>query len=145
LVVKLVNILLSIPPLPRFAATARNAFSTFAWSHRIGELDAESFLFALGEAVANAIAHAQSAESIEIQIRMEGDSIVATIRDRGRGFADPPDGRVPLPSIFSEAGRGFAIMQRCTDYVEVETEPGSGTVVTLGRHCRNRQELAAVL
>jgi stage II sporulation protein AB (anti-sigma F factor) len=131
---------LDIPPLPRFAATARHAFSRFAGLHHLTERDVESLLFALGEAISNAIAHARTMEPIEIFVRIEGDSIVASVCDRGCGFATPAADLVALPSVTSEDGRGFAIMQRCTDFLEVRSNPGSGTVVTLGRY-RRRQEL----
>jgi stage II sporulation protein AB (anti-sigma F factor) len=132
---------LDIPPLPRFAATARHAFSRFAGLHHLAARDAESLLFALGEAISNAIAHARTDEPIEIHVRIEGDSVVASVGDRGCGFAAPREDLVELPSITSEAGRGFAIMQRCTDFLEVRSKPGSGTVVTLGRYRRSGQEL----
>jgi anti-sigma regulatory factor (Ser/Thr protein kinase) len=135
---------LSIPPLPRFAGTARRAFSKFAGFHRVGRRDVENLLFALGEAIANAIAHAQTGDAIEIHIQMHGDSIVAIVSDRGCGFADPPQGPFSMPSLYAQAGRGFAIMQLCTDFLEVESKAGAGTVVTLGRYRRDRQELETV-
>lgn len=136
---------LSIPPLPRFAGTVRRAFAKFAGSHRLETSDAEFLVFALGEAIANAIQHAGTREAIEIRISVKGDAVVVRVTDRGRGFATPPDGGcVPLPSVFAEEGRGFAIMQRCTDFLDVTTRPGAGTVVTLGRYRRDNQEVAAV-
>jgi anti-sigma regulatory factor (Ser/Thr protein kinase) len=135
---------LSIPPLPRFASTARRAFSNFAGLHRLASRDAENLVFAIGEAIANAIQHAQTRESIEIWVSIEGDAVVARVTDRGRGFAAPPDGRVALPSVYAEEGRGFAIMQRCTDFLDVSTNPGCGTVITLGRYRRAGQEVKRV-
>jgi anti-sigma regulatory factor (Ser/Thr protein kinase) len=135
---------LSIPPLPRFAGTARSAFSNFAGLHRLASRDAENLIFALGEAIANAIQHAGTCESIEIWVSIEGDTVVARVTDRGCGFSSPPGGVVPLPSVYAEDGRGFAIMQRCTDFLDVSTNPGSGTVVTLGRYRRGRQEVKRV-
>jgi serine/threonine-protein kinase RsbW len=135
---------LSIPPLPRFASTARSAFSNFAGLHRLASRDAENLVFAIGEAIANAIQHAETRESIEIWVSIEGDAVVARVTDRGRGFATPPDGRVALPSVYAEEGRGFAIMQRCTDFLDVSTNPGCGTVITLGRYRRARQEVKRV-
>jgi serine/threonine-protein kinase RsbW len=136
---------LSIPPLPRFAGTARRAFSNFAGCHRLGARDAEYLIFALGEAIANAIQHAQTRESIEIRVSVKGDAVVVSVADHGRGFSTPPvAGTVPLPSVLAEKGRGFAIMQRCTDFLDVSTERGGGTVVTLGRYRRDRQEVKAI-
>ena len=134
---------LSIPPLPRFAGTARRAFSKFAGIHRLAAWDVENLLFALSEAIANAIQHAATGKAIEVNARLEGDMIVATIRDRGRGFNAPPPSRVALPSASAQGGRGFAIMQRCTDFLDVRSELGKGTVVILGRYLRRRQELAS--
>lgn len=132
---------MSIPPLPRFAGTARTALCRFADVHAVTAADVENLIFALGEAIANAIQHAETGDSIEIKARVNGDSIVVTVADRGCGIPAPPQGEVSFPSVFAEAGRGFAIMQRCTDFLEVESEPGAGTVVTMGRYRRPRQEL----
>jgi len=135
---------LSIPPLPRFAGTARRAFGRFADSHGLTPRDAESLTFALGEAVANAIQHSGSDDAIEIYVRREKHAVVATISDRGCGFDVPPAEATRLPSVYAESGRGLAIMRRCTDFLEVCSKRGGGTVVTLGRYCGNRQELASV-
>ncbi len=132
---------LSIPPLPRFAGTARTALCNFAGVHALTQIDLENLIFALGEALANAIQHADTVEAIEITAHVSGDSIVVTVADRGRGMAAPPEGTVSFPSVFAEEGRGFAIMQRCTDFLEVDSAPGSGTVVRLGRYRRLGQEL----
>lgn len=135
---------LSIPPLPRFAATARRAFLKFAGFHRLTALDAENLLLAMGEAIANAMSHGDTDEAIEVQVRIDGDVVIATIRDRGCGFAVPAQGPRALPSVLAEAGRGIAIMQCCTDFLDIRSGPEAGTVVTLGRYRSRRQELAAV-
>ena len=135
------NFRMTIPPLPRFAATARRAFSKFAGFHDVRSCDAQNLLFAVGEAIANAIAHAQTDESIELHARADRHAVVVRISDRGRGFAVPDDRGARLPYALAENGRGFAIMQRCTDFLDVQSDPGAGTVVTLGRRRRDRQEL----
>jgi stage II sporulation protein AB (anti-sigma F factor) len=132
---------LRIPPLPRYAVAARSALSVFAGEQRLAAADLENLMFALGEAIANAIQHSHSAESIDVRIRADGDCVIVTVTDRGLGFSSPPRGCIPLPSVFAEAGRGFAIMQRCTDFLDVQSDPGTGTVVTLGRRRRDSQEL----
>ena len=132
---------LAIPPLPRFAGTVRTALCSFAGVHSLGPIDLENLIFALGEAIANAIQHADTVEAIEITAHVSGDSIFVRVADRGRGIAVPPRERVSFPSVFAERGRGFAIMQRCTDFLEVDSRPGNGTVVTLGRYRRSGQEL----
>jgi anti-sigma regulatory factor (Ser/Thr protein kinase) len=135
---------LSIPPLPRFAGTARRAFSKFAGFHRLRAIDEENLVFAVGEAIANAIQHAETEEAIELLATTDGHAMVVTISDRGRGFAAPPRGPVRLPGTLCENGRGLAIIQRCTDFFDVVSDPGRGTVVTLGRYRRDLEELASV-
>jgi serine/threonine-protein kinase RsbW len=132
---------MSIPPLPRFAATARSALSKFACDNAIAPPDLENLIFALGEAIANAIQHARTTEAIEIRIDVDGDSIVVTVTDRGRGIPVLPRGPVSFPSVFAEAGRGFAIMQRCTHFLDVTSAPETGTIVKLGRYRRTPQDL----
>ncbi len=132
------NLQLRLPPLPRSARTGRDAFAALAKFHEVSPADIESLTFALGEALANAIEHAACDAEIEVSVTIDTRTIVATVRDRGRGICLPPsDGTLPFPDNSAEGGRGFPIMQRCTDFFEVSTTPGDGTVVTLGRRRRD--------
>lgn len=132
---------LTIPPDPRFARTVRDALIAFAAYHGIAAMDAESLLFAVGEALANAVEHADSASDIFIRCEIDEDRIVATIVDSGRGFTGISGEKAPLPDALEERGRGLPIMQRCTDFLAVETMPGKGTAVTLGRYRKNRRNM----
>ena len=127
---------LRIPPLPRYASSARAALTAFAGYHNVAQVDVECLTFALGEALANAIEHARAQSDIAIGFDIDDSTIVATVSDRGQGLAQPPRTSVPMPATTSEAGRGFAIMQLCTDFFHVRTAPGDGTVITLGRYRR---------
>jgi anti-sigma regulatory factor (Ser/Thr protein kinase) len=98
-------------------------------------------MIALGEALANAIEHARAERPIEISCRVNGERIVATVRDEGIGFDDEaiaaPSGRLPdLPESSAERGRGLPIMRRCSDIFAVQSEPGKGTAVVFGRYLR---------
>jgi anti-sigma regulatory factor (Ser/Thr protein kinase) len=136
------NLQLRLPPLPRSARTGREALAALATFHDISNADVENLTFALGEALANAIEHAESDAEIEVCVTIDARTIVATVRDRGRGFADPPDRMLPFPGFEAEGGRGFPIMQRCTDFFHVRSHPGTGTIVTLGRHRNDRPRIA---
>jgi anti-sigma regulatory factor (Ser/Thr protein kinase) len=131
------NLHLRLPPLPRSARTGRDALAALASFHDVASADIESLTFALGEALANAIEHAGSDSEIDVSVTIDARTIVATVRDRGRGFANTPDDVLPFPDLCDENGRGFPIMQRCTDFFEVRSLPGDGTVVTLGRMRRD--------
>ncbi len=134
------NLHLRLPPLPRSARTGREALAALASYHDVASIDVEGLMFALGEALANAIEHAGSDAEIEVSLTIDERTIVATVRDRGRGFVDTPKDVQPFPALHAEGGRGFPIMQRCTDFFEVRSLPGDGTVVTLGRRRRSAFE-----
>ena len=133
---------LRIPPDPHYARTVRDAVMGFALLHGIAQSDLEALLFAIGEALANAIEHARSARDLEVVATIDDDHILASIIDFGRGLPALPADDAPLPSALSERGRGIPIMQRCTDFFSVESRPGAGTVVTLGRFRRDRLSIA---
>jgi anti-sigma regulatory factor (Ser/Thr protein kinase) len=127
-----------IPPNPRYGKSVRDEIITFAHRHKIPHVELHEFIFALGEALANAIEHSGSTEAIEICCRIEHDKIVATVTDSGRGFVTETVPKTPLPNEFAERGRGLPIMERCSDIFAVRSVPGKGTAVVLGRYLRMR-------
>src|ERR1700744_5009820 len=97
------NLQLRLPPLPRSARTGRDAFAALARFHDVSPSDIESLTFALGEALANAIEHAACDPEIEVSVTIDSRTIVATVRDQGRGIARPPsDESMPFPDITAE-------------------------------------------
>jgi anti-sigma regulatory factor (Ser/Thr protein kinase) len=127
-----------IPPDGRHARTVRDALIAFSSLHGVGEGDLEALLFSVGEALANAIEHGAPSEDIDVMVEIDHDVISARVADYGMGFAKSPPAVAPLPTGLTERGRGIPIMQRCADRFEVESMPGSGTVVTLVRYRRRR-------
>jgi anti-sigma regulatory factor (Ser/Thr protein kinase) len=125
-----------IPPSARFGCSVRQDVITFANQHSIAREDLEEFVFAIGEALANAIEHSRSNDVIEVRCQIEDDKILATIIDSGAGFETDPSPHVALPDALTERGRGLPIMQRCTDIFAVHSVPGKGTAVVLGRYLR---------
>jgi anti-sigma regulatory factor (Ser/Thr protein kinase) len=118
----------------------------FSSLHGVRDGDLEAMLFAVGEALANAIEHGAPETDIDVDVAIEREKIAARIADHGSGFARVPEGLAPLPDGLAERGRGIPIMQRCADRVEVESTPGKGTVVTLirfRRDSRRHQERSA--
>jgi len=120
----------------RFGKNVRDEVVTFANQHHISRQDLDEFIFAIGEALANAIEHSGSNDVIEVRCQIEGDKILATVIDSGRGFQTEPVPDKALPDGLSERGRGLPIMQRCTDIFAVRSVPGKGTAVVLGRYLR---------
>ena len=135
---------LRVPPDARFARTVRDGLIGFAQLNGIPPHELESLLFAVGEALANAIEHSSSDAEIEVIFRIDDREIIATVIDSGTGLIKVPQGVAPLPSALAERGRGIPIMQRCTDIFAIDALPGKGTAITLGRYRRDarRQDSA---
>ena len=91
-------------------------------------LDAEGcheFVFAANEAVTNAIRHGAPDEQghIQLAIAVQADRLTFVVRDYGTFVPS-----IPENSSRSEHGRGFALMARLVDEVQLSSEPGSTTV-----------------
>lgn len=132
-----------IPPSARFGKRVRDEVVTFANRYDLHRADLEAFIFAIGEALANAIEHSGSDDIIEVRCQIEADKIVATVIDSGKGFeaANVP----PLPDELSERGRGLPIMEKFSDIFAVRSVPGKGTAVVLGRYLRRPKDLDAAV
>lgn len=128
-----------IPPSARFSRSVRHQVLSFAGDHELSDKELEEFIFAVGEALANAIEHSRSSDVIEVHCQVEDDKILATIVDSGAGFITDPTPNVTLPDALAERGRGLPIMRRCTDIFAVHSVPGRGTAVVLGRYLRSKK------
>jgi anti-sigma regulatory factor (Ser/Thr protein kinase) len=129
-----------IPPDARHARTVRDALIAFSSLHEISESDVEALLFAVGEALANAIEHGAPTADIDVDLEIDHEVINVRVTDRGRGLAKMPAGLAPLPDGLTERGRGIPIMQHFADHVVMDSVVGSGTVVTLVRYRRHRNQ-----
>ncbi len=87
------------------------------------------FVFAVNEAVTNAIRHGASDENGQIQLSIVADAerLTFSVRDRGTFVMPVLDG-----SMSAEHGRGLALMASLVDEVQLEIEPG-GTTVRLSK------------
>lgn len=126
-----------VPPQPHLSRVVREGVTDFARAHDVGEDDLAHFLTALGEAIANAIEHSRANRSIEIEVRVGDDRILATIQDSGIGFDTDRVTKSTLPEPTAERGRGLPIMRSCSDIFAITSELGKGTCVVLGRYFRN--------
>jgi len=91
---------------------------------------------AVSEAVTNSIVHAYPGVIGTIWIRakiVDGDTLEITIKDNGIGIPDVKKAREPLFTTGGDdrSGMGFTIMESFMDKLEVESEPGAGTKVTM--------------
>ena len=91
---------------------------------------------AVSEAVTNAIIHGYQGQvhTVEICGEIEGRWLTVQIKDTGVGIPDVEKAMEPLYTSRPEAGRsgmGFLCMEAFMDEVQVESEPGKGTCVTM--------------
>lgn len=102
----------------------RDAVTGFGLDQRA----AYEFVYAVNEAVTNAIKHgcAEPDGTIGLRIEVAGESIICSVRDRGPFV---PPSAFPGPSL-AESGRGFAFMSALTDELELSVGP-EATVIRL--------------
>jgi|GEM_PF-607421 len=128
-----------IPPSARFSRSVRHRVLSFAGGHELSDQELEEFIFAVGEALANAIEHSRTNDVIEVRCEIQDDKILATVIDSGAGFPADRLENVHLPDPLNERGRGLPIMRRCTDIFSLHSAPGRGTAVVLGRYLRAKR------
>jgi stage II sporulation protein AB (anti-sigma F factor) len=131
---------LRVPPEARYGRSVREGVARFALSHDVPPADTAEFVVAVSEALANAIEHSCSPDTIEISCWLGADGqLLASVVDHGVGFTvDVANARPPVQDLLAERGRGLPIMRRYTDQLAVHSAPGKGTSVTLGRYVRHR-------
>lgn len=127
----------SIPPrleitVPAIAAsleTAREAVGNWLSGLRSSVEDGAGMALAVGEALANAVQHAfidTRTGTVSIEASLLSDGVLScSVRDDGRWLG--PESVQPEPR-----GRGLALMERVSDWMELSRGPG-GTVVKLRR------------
>lgn len=98
---------------------------------------------ALSEAVTNAIIHGyeERTEKIIIHCVAEGRTLLLEVEDHGKGIEDIEKAMEPMFTTKPEmerSGMGFAFMEAFMDEVNVQSQLGQGTVVTMkkviGKH-----------
>lgn len=114
--------------LGRAREYANQAAATFGF----GAEDRFEFVFAVNEAVTNAIMHGAADEAGTIGLRIVADDqrLLLDVCDRGHFLARPP-----VEEPLAEHGRGFPLMAKFVDDLEVRSGP-EGTTVRLGKRRR---------
>ena len=100
---------------------------------------------AVSEAVTNAIIHGYNneEESVSLCCDRDGQQLVITVEDHGAGIDNIEQAMQPFytrkPQL-ERSGIGFAFMEAFMDEVQVESEPGLGTTVTMRKILGNTEE-----
>jgi stage II sporulation protein AB (anti-sigma F factor) len=92
---------------------------------------------AVSEAVTNAEIHGYEGKGtgvIELAMELREHEVTVVIRDRGVGISDIRRAMEPMYTTDrsgERSGMGFCFMEAFMDEVQVESEPGQGTTVTM--------------
>ena len=92
---------------------------------------------AVSEAVTNSIIHGYENDKkgiIKIESTIYGKEVTITVKDYGKGIDNIDQAREPLytsrPDL-ERSGMGFTVMESFMDTLEVESEKGKGTKITM--------------
>lgn len=126
----------SFPSLTRNEALARGVAAQFCLLFDPTVEELSDVRTAVSEAVTNAVIHGYGHDhgTVYMELTAEDDVLTVTVRDEGRGIEDIALARQPFYTSMPEAersGMGFAVMEAFMDSVDVVSEKGKGTSVTL--------------
>lgn len=98
----------------------------------------------ISEAVTNAIEHGYEKDEgiVEVSCSINGKDITAVIRDYGSGIEDISLAITPAYTSKPElehAGLGFTIMESFMDELQIDSQSGSGTTITLKKKIINKK------
>ena len=122
---------------------ARAAAAAFAAQMNPGIEELSDIRTAVSEAVTNAIIHGYDQNRdciVTMQMEIEDDDLTVIVRDDGCGIGDIELARKPFFTSKPElerSGMGFSVMEACMDEVDVCSEVGKGTVVTMRKRIRH--------
>ncbi len=119
---------LRLPARPNELKRARDCVAAAAADFGFARKAAYELVFAVNEAVTNAIKHGSPAGdgTIGLSIDADGDALVCSVEDAGP-FVPPGPQHEP---VTAESGRGFAFMSALTDEFELLVRPAA-TIVRL--------------
>lgn len=120
-------------------AFARNVVASFAIECSPTLEEINDLKTAVSEAVTNVCVHAYSNKSdgimqIECKVDEKERSIEVVVRDFGKGIDDVTEAIEPFFTTAEDderSGMGFTIMQTFMDEMQVSSQVGKGTVVTM--------------
>ncbi|GIP32327.1 anti-sigma F factor [Paenibacillus sp. J2TS4] len=99
----------------------------------------------VSEAVTNAIIHGYDNQPdgwVTITCSIEDDIVRISVEDSGHGIPDLEQARQPLYTSKPElerSGMGFTIMENFMDDIEITTNVGSGTMVTMTKRIETKK------
>ncbi|MDR1093635.1 MAG: anti-sigma F factor [Clostridiales bacterium] len=129
---------LIVPALSVNEAFVRSAVAAFAVQLDPTVDEINDVKTAVSEAVTNSIVHGYDGKGGEITVRCEiaGGGLHIEVSDAGVGIPDVARAREMFFTTKPEqerSGMGFAIMETFMDGLDIRSEPGKGTTVTMSK------------
>ena len=76
------------------------------------------------EACTNAIRHSQASEVMDVSLALDDGSLIADVRDRGRGFDVDVFDPTASPDLMADGGRGLFLMATLMDELSLRVDDG---------------------
>ena len=104
----------------------------------------EDIKTAVSEAVTNIVVHAYGDDTgmVYISCELTDDTATITIKDTGCGIEDIKLARTPLYTASKDterSGLGFTVMETFMDTLDVISEKGTGTTVTMTKKIQSKK------
>lgn len=126
----------SFPSISRNESLARSVAAAFCTPLDPTIEELSDLKTAVSEAVTNAIIHGygKPTGTVYMELFSDEDEVTVVVRDEGRGIPDIELARMPfytsLPDM-ERSGMGFSVMEAFMDSVDVSSELGNGTTITM--------------
>ena len=133
------HVILEFPSCSANEGFARTAAACFAAQMDPTLDEVNDIKTAVSEAVTNAVIHGYKGEAGTIYMDItaqsgEETSLTVCVRDAGVGIPNVKQAMEPMYTTDTSgerSGMGFSFMEAFMDQVQVESEPGRGTLVTM--------------
>jgi len=96
----------------------------------------DDLVLCVEEAATNAIRHSGTTQDIEITLEVEVERLVASVKDRGRGFEVATFDPDQTPDPLEDHGRGLFIIAALMDALELRVDGGLEVRMTRKARCR---------
>ena len=113
-----------VPPEPSHLLRARERMRDYLRRYCNEGPVIDQTVLCVEEACTNAIRHSGTAADIEIDLHFTKARLVATVRDRGRGFDVASFNRQRTPVPLQDHGRGLFIIAKLMDSLELRLDGG---------------------
>ena len=135
------SIKLTLPTKPEYVSLARLTIASVANYMGFSIGDVEDLKVAVSEACTNALNHSKNPDTTyDLTYVVENQKLVFTVTDRGVGF-EPENVATPDLNGKQLGGFGLFIIKSLMDRVEIISEQGLGTTITMIKNLSTTHEV----